>query len=393
MNLPDGFTDFGSLKRIRRWLIFLVAALLFAGHPIPVHAGGTAPEGYVQKSDNYLLVFDASQSMWYKFMGRKKSDLAKQFVTNMNQAIPGDLRLTGAVRTFGHANDFSVRQTVLYWGPAAHDGAAVGAAVAGIGPEGGTTPLAVALSSAGDGELPRMSGHSAVIVVSDGEATGEDAVAAATALKSAYGDRICIYPVLIGDSAEGQTLMERIAQAGGCGFTAKAANLEDASAMREWVTKVFYRPAPPKPPAPAEAVELDSDGDGVVDSRDRCPGTPKGARVDEHGCWVLGSVLFDFDKAVIRPEAYPLLDEVLTVFNLNPGLHVTLEGHTCNIGSEAYNQGLSERRAKAVAKYLTDKGVSPEGVRAVGYGETQPAFSNETKESRAKNRRVQITPQ
>lgn len=141
-----------------------------------------------------------------------------------------------------------------------------------------------------------------------------------------------------------------------------------------------------------EAVaEHDSDGDGVVDSRDACPDTPKGVQVNERGCWEYSSLVFELNSAVIKPEYRDVLNGAKEVFELNPGLKVTVEGHTCDLGAHAYNQQLSEKRAKAVADYLvTEVGIDAAAVKWVGYGEDQPAYSNATEEGRAKNRRVQF---
>jgi len=155
---------------------------------------------------------------------------------------------------------------------------------------------------------------------------------------------------------------------------------------------VPFTPAPPAPePAPAPA-PVDEDDDGVHDTLDKCPGTPSGATVDERGCWVL-YINFDFDKSVIKAQYYPLLNEVVQIMNTYSYLNVEVEGHTDSVGTDAYNQKLSERRAKAVRDYLINKGgISPSRLTSVGYGEGRPVTSNATKEGRAKNRRVELTP-
>ena len=136
---------------------------------------------------------------------------------------------------------------------------------------------------------------------------------------------------------------------------------------------------------------LDSDGDGVPDHLDRCPDTPKGATVNDVGCWAFeGTVLFGFDKYDIRSEAYPLLDEVVSILRQNPGVEVEIQGHTDGIGNAAYNQRLSENRAKAVMDYLVSHGIASYRLSAKGYGLTQPIESNDTEEGRAKNRRVEL---
>ncbi len=144
--------------------------------------------------------------------------------------------------------------------------------------------------------------------------------------------------------------------------------------------------APPKPG--------DSDGDGVTDDIDVCPGTPKGAVVDQRGCWAMSTaLLFDFDKAVIKERFYPILDQTKEVFDAYPTMTVQIDGHADSTGPAAYNQRLSERRANAVMGYLVNSvGIDPSRLTAVGYGETRPAYPNDTDEHRAINRRVEFTP-
>lgn len=142
-----------------------------------------------------------------------------------------------------------------------------------------------------------------------------------------------------------------------------------------------------------ESMPGDSDGDGITDDKDACPGTPAGVKVDERGCWVMSEkVLFDFDKAIVKEEFYPILNATKKVFDAQPELRVRIEGHTDSVGTEAYNQGLSERRAKAVMEYLVEKlGIAQDRLGTRGYGELSPAYPNDTAQNRAKNRRVEFT--
>jgi OOP family OmpA-OmpF porin len=135
----------------------------------------------------------------------------------------------------------------------------------------------------------------------------------------------------------------------------------------------------------------DADGDGVPDTEDLCPDTPKGATVNKNGCWALKGVkLFDFDSSSIKPEGQALLDEVAVILENNPEITGELRGHTDSTGSEEYNLQLSEKRAKAVEEYLENKGIDPSRLTSVGYGERQPIESNETPEGREENRRVEL---
>ena len=99
---------------------------------------------------------------------------------------------------------------------------------------------------------------------------------------------------------------------------------------------------------------------------------------------------FDFDKSVVKPEFYANVNAVGEFLQNYPNATITIEGHTDNVGKNAYNQKLSLRRAKAVEKYIVDKfGIDTKRIKAVGYGETKPIDTNKTAEGRYHNRRVQ----
>lgn len=104
----------------------------------------------------------------------------------------------------------------------------------------------------------------------------------------------------------------------------------------------------------------------------------------------LRGVNFDFDRAEIRPASRPILDQAAQRLNQCPGERLQVEGHTDSIGADAYNQGLSERRARAVRDYLVSRGVSGSRITAAGFGESRPIASNDTAEGRFLNRRVEV---
>src|SRR6185369_11194020 len=88
---------------------------------------------------------------------------------------------------------------------------------------------------------------------------------------------------------------------------------------------------------------------------------------------VHGKINFDFNKATIKPDSYHLLDGVAETLKAHPELtHIQIEGHTDSIGSDTYNQRLSEKRAVALKAYLVDKGIDPSRLSTVGFGESQP---------------------
>jgi outer membrane protein OmpA-like peptidoglycan-associated protein len=106
---------------------------------------------------------------------------------------------------------------------------------------------------------------------------------------------------------------------------------------------------------------------------------------------IAGDVAFDFDESTIRPEFHPTLDEIAAVLSENPETTLQVVGHTDSIGSEAYNQRLSEARARAVADYLARRGIAADRLVVGGVGEARPIAPNTSEEGRAQNRRVEIT--
>ncbi|WP_372876035.1 OmpA family protein [Pseudomonas sp.] len=159
------------------------------------------------------------------------------------------------------------------------------------------------------------------------------------------------------------------------------------------------------------AQDGDEDGDGVFDRRDRCPDTPPNTMVRHNGCpfpeyaspapvmepeepavpvRVELDVKFDFDKSVVKEGSYADIKSLADFMKQYPQTTTIVEGHTDAIGSDAYNQGLSERRANAVRDVLVEQhGIDVNRVSAVGYGESRPVADNDSESGRAINRRVE----
>ena len=107
--------------------------------------------------------------------------------------------------------------------------------------------------------------------------------------------------------------------------------------------------------------------------------------------FVLKGIYFDTAKWNLKKESYPNLTNLIEYMTLKKSAVIRLEGHTDNVGDDKKNQILSQKRADAVRKYLINKGISPQRVEAVGYGETMPIASNDTEEGRKINRRTVVT--
>lgn len=357
---------------------------------------------YQKKTDNFLVILDDSSSMGEK-LGQILTDepskltLAKDLITCMNNTLPADFDVNSGMRVFGPGSS----DQPLAYGMTKYSKAGLGNAVMGVSGVAGVTPLGKAIAQ-GSKDIADLAGDIAVIIFSDGVNTAAgNPVDAVNMMKDTYGDRVCVYTVLVGDDPQGKMTLEQVAAAGKCGFATEADNLAYrvmsdglsigvTDGMADFVTAVFLKKAVMK-------VDVDSDGDGVVDRLDKCPDTPQGIKVDSVGCpvpipekvTITLLVEFDFDKAVVKPQYHNDLEKVANFMKAYPKTTAQLEGHTDSVGTDAYNMKLSERRAESVKNYLVEKfGIDGSRLSTVGYGETKPVATNDTDEGRQMNRRV-----
>ena len=147
------------------------------------------------------------------------------------------------------------------------------------------------------------------------------------------------------------------------------------------------------PPVPGVAPDLDADG--VLNELDKCPGTPPSFKVDLVGCMVeqtvaLQNVNFEFGSDQLTVGAKAILDTIAGSLLAQTAVKVLVTGHTDALGPQSYNLQLSQRRAKTVMLYLSEKGVEAARLSAEGEGEFSPIASNDVEEGRAQNRRVEF---
>lgn len=132
--------------------------------------------------------------------------------------------------------------------------------------------------------------------------------------------------------------------------------------LHDWVPAAEVPQPPPPPPVPQPPITRE---------------TP-----------ALDNVLFDFDKAVLKPEGQAVADKAVTEMRQYPNDTLLLVGHTDSIGSDQYNLGLGQRRADAVRRYMVDSGIDANRIRTESRGESEPAVANDTPANRKLNRRV-----
>jgi len=378
---------------LKSFMIILSAAFIFScaappHTPLTFQASQFPADRYQPGVDNFMILFDSSSSMGDRYNNQEKLAVAKAVVSSMNLTLP-ELNFNAGMRTFGHSSAVSREPSVLVYGLTKYTTAGLGSAIDGVTHAGGTTPLGSAIVGAHE-DLKGVGGKIALIIVSDGKDLLHDPKASLDAMAADFSGRLCVYTILVGDDARGAASLQQLAATTGCGFASTADSLAPASEMAAFVEKVFLSPAP-VPVAKPEPF-IDSDGDGVPDHLDKCPGTPKGAPVNEEGCWIIGMIHFEFDKAEILPDAVPVLSEITDVMTKNPGLKMNINGFTDSIGTMKYNQGLSERRSQAAKKYLVDRGIDNDRFTIHGFSYTMPIAPNDTEEGRRMNRRVEFVP-
>jgi len=368
------------MKRVK-WSLF-IAALLVSSLVMAA-----------ERHDSAVFLLDVSETCSKK----KIIDETKRISQSMNQKFPGYVKSAGA-EEFGN---LYIPQVDWLFPVKDYDRTGLDGALSKLEKGNGATPMGYAIRQLPEG-LDKAQGKKALIIISDGLDNGAACpVGEVKALKQKYSDNLCVFTIQLGKSKSGEKLLDALVKEGGCGKASKASDLNSDSAVQGLVYVIFppdvaAPPPPPPPPAPAPApkpvVIGDEDGDGVLDNVDQCPATPRGAKVDARGCWVLASILFATDKSLVKKEFDPELDNVVEVLKNNPDMKLSIDGHTDSTGTAKYNKALSIRRADAVRDYLVKKGIDKKRLTVKGYGLTKPIADNKTKEGRAKNRRVELTP-
>lgn len=309
----------------------------------------------IPKVDNFILFPDQSGSMYMTHKGMKeiKMVLAKNLLLQMNEIIP-ELGYKGGLDMFAPFQELMA--------PTVYETGQMGAALQSIpekqGIYGRLTPMGPGIDQLGP-VLAGLSGKTAIIMVSDGRHNlGADPVMMARSLYNQYPD-ICFHVVSLAEDDYGRAINKAVNEVGGsCVFAEAVTLLQDRPALEQFVRDVFY--------------DCEEAMEEVI---------------------VLRGIHFDFDKYNIKSEWMPVLDEAVAILQSNPNISVVVEGHTDSVGSDAYNQGLSERRANSVYNYLLNRGVAASRMSTIGYGESRPKATNATDEGRAINRRVEFQVQ
>jgi len=322
--------------------------------------------GEQRVTDHVVVITDASGTMYVNETFPNAKALTRSFVSSMPEAsapavrpggytagsigFGGDDRHTAPLAPFDRSRLASQAQTLEIMGS--------------IDGMGGTTPLDAVIREAAR-SLEDKRGRAALVIFSDGlpDDSGRS-LAAATSLVESRGDETCIHTVQTGTSQEGYAFLKRLSSLTPCGSLRNEDDLTSAYEVQQLARNVFVGP-----------------GVAPVAAPNPCTDTVR-----------LRGIEFGFDKDEIRDSSKPVLDVAIARLGECPEIHVTITGYTDSIGTEAYNNGLSYRRAQATRNYFVEKGIAPGRLDTEGLGEADPIAPNDTAEGRAQNRRVELSP-
>lgn len=326
----------------------------------------TLDSNEVRVTDHVVVITDASGTQYMNQTFPSAKALTQSFVKAMPdanvRAADSQGYDAGAV---GFGGDDRNRVAVQAFNRAAlaaqADSLEVMGAVDGMG---GTTPLHRVFTELTP-TLAQKRGRAALVIFSDGLPDDPAATLAnAKALAQARQDETCFHAVQTGNTQEGHAFLKELTSLTSCGSLRSEADVTSGFEVQQLAKNVFLGPA-------AAPVASAGPCDGVVRLR---------------------GIEFAFDRAEIVDASKPVLDVAVEQLSRCPEIRVTVSGHTDSIGSDSYNNELSQRRAEATKRYFVQQGVPAARLETEGFGESQPVASNDDAAGRARNRRVELTP-
>ncbi|MCA9513070.1 MAG: OmpA family protein [Myxococcota bacterium] len=329
----------------------------------------TLSAGEQRVVDHVFVVTDASGTMYEAKSFPRAKALSQGFVDALPAPDARAASTTYNAGAIGFGGDDRVSLALQSFDRRALRGTVDQVHVMGrVDGRGGETPLHRVIGEIGS-QLDGKTGRAAVVVFTDGEPDDSAAALdAATALASSYASGVCYHGVQVGDDPAGARFLQTLSEISSpCGSFRNASAVGTGTALAAFTKGVMVGDAPGGRSLPAVAANA-------------CTGV------------TLNGIEFSFDRAEIRPQSAPILDQAAGQLRACPDVNITIEGHTDQRGSADYNQSLSERRAGAVRDYLVRKGVESGRLQSVGKGESNPLDTSETEAGYQRNRRVELRP-
>ncbi len=362
-------------------LLTLVAALMLVC-AAPAFAAGQSTLVPKIASFDFFVDYSGSMMMSHEKVGKNKMELTKKLLSAINAKIPA-LGYEGGLHTFAPSTEI---QPVAAWDKASYE-----KAIKKLNENEDTfarlTPMGTGLQKATYAKA--MKRKAAMIMVSDGESNlGSDPVAEAKMLLST-NPGLCLHVISMADKPAGQATLDAIAKLNGCAVTAKGPELlANEAALDKFVRDVFYeeKAAPAAAAAPMDEVIVLRSIQFALNSA-KLDATATSILVETAA---LRSIQFALNSAKLDATATSILVETAAILKSKKG-SVEVAGHTCSLGTDEYNQKLSEARAKSVKDFLVKQGVESSRLITKGYGESQPKYDNSTEETRKLNRRVELS--
>jgi outer membrane protein OmpA-like peptidoglycan-associated protein len=330
----------------------------------------TLAEGEWRVIDYLVVVTDASFSMYEERTFPTARALTQSFIASLPEA---DVRAkrggnySAGLVGFGGEGRKSSPLTLL-------DREALSSTASGLqimGLPRAYTPLDVVLGEVGDAlgsGVAQKRGSAAIVLFSDGHPDSEErAIAAAEGVIAVVPDGVCFHTVHLGSDPAGAAFLTRLSRLTGCGSARDSGGLGSGGALSGFARSVLIDTAPVSLPQ--------------VAAPDPCSQVIR-----------LRGARFGFDQDAVSPESAGALNSAVERLKQCRDVSIHVEGHTDSVGPEAYNQGLSARRASAVERYLVEAGIDASRLDAEGLGESRPLTSNDTSEGRTQNRRVELVP-
>lgn len=318
-------------------------------------------------TDHVVVITDASGTMYVNETFPNAKALTQSFVASMPEAnAPAATSGGYSAGSIGFGGSERMKAEQAPFNRSALANQAQSLEIMGsIDGMGGTTPLNAVIGEAQQ-SLKGKSGRAALVIFSDGLPDDQPAtLAAAKRLVKSYPSGVCIHAVQTGTSQEGYAFLKQLTGLSQCGSLRNEDDLNSNYEVQQLARAVFVGPASLPPVAAAGPCE------GIVR---------------------MSGIEFAFDSDEISDASKPVLDVAVERLQECPGVRIRIGGYTDSIGPESYNNGLSYRRANAAKKYFESKGIPATRLEAEGFGESQPIASNDTRDGRARNRRVELQP-